>query len=235
MTAKEVLSELEALGNAGTKKILTKHGAKEPFYGVKTGDLKKVQKKIKKDHILSLELFDSGVSDAMYLAGLIADKEQISKADLKKWAKGAYWYMLSEYTVPWIAADSGNGWELGLEWIESDDAKIAACGWSTLSNVASITKDEELDIKAYSQLLDRVKKELQSSPNRVRYTMNGFVIATGSYIAELTEKAMETADAIGLVSCEMGQTSCKVPAAAAYIQKIVDKGRVGKKKRMARC
>jgi 3-methyladenine DNA glycosylase AlkD len=84
MTAKEVLSELEALGNAGTKKVLAKHGAKDPFYGVKTGDLKKVQKKIKKDHALFLELFDSGISDAMYLAGLIADKEQISKDNLKK-------------------------------------------------------------------------------------------------------------------------------------------------------
>ncbi|MGK0390223.1 MAG: hypothetical protein ACI94Y_002974 [Maribacter sp.] len=62
--------------------------------------------------------------------------------------------MLSEYTVPWIAADSGNGWELGLEWIEASDPKIAACGWSTLSSVASITSDEELNIKAYSELLD---------------------------------------------------------------------------------
>lgn len=235
MTTKEVLSELEALGNAGTKKILTRHGAKEPFYGVKTGDLKKIQKKIKKDHALSLELFDSGISDAMYLAGLIADKEQISKTDLKKWATGAYWYLLSEYTVPWIAADSGNGWELGLEWIESSDSKIAACGWSTLSSVASITKDEELEVKAYSKLLDRVKKELQSSPNRVRYTMNGFIIAVGAYIEELTEKAMATADAVGLVSCEMGETACKVPAARPYIQKIIDKGRIGKKKKMARC
>jgi ElaB/YqjD/DUF883 family membrane-anchored ribosome-binding protein len=122
-----------------------------------------------------------------------------------------------------------------LEWIESSDPKIATCDWSTLSSVASITSDEKLDIKAYSELLDRVKRELQSSPNRVRYTMNGFVIATGSFIAELTEKAIKTADAIGLVSCEMGQTSCKVPAARLYIEKIADKGRIGKKKKMARC
>ncbi|MGK0390224.1 MAG: hypothetical protein ACI94Y_002975 [Maribacter sp.] len=48
--------------------------------------------------------------------------------------------------------------------------------------------------------------------------MNGFIIAIGAYIAELTGKAMKTADAIGLVSCEMGETACKVPTARPYTQ-----------------
>jgi len=235
MTVKEVLTELEALGNPGTKKILTKHGAEEPFFGVKTGDLKKVQKKIKKNHELSLGLYESGNSDAMYLAGLVADEKTISKADLNQWVKGAYWYMLSEYTVAWIAAESNHAWDLATEWIESENPKIASCGWSTLSSFASITVDEDLDIEAYSQLLDKVAKELQSAPNRVRYTMNGFVIATGAYISSLTEKALETADKVGLVSCEMGETACKVPVARPYIQKIIDMGTVGKIRKKARC
>lgn len=233
MTVKEVLAELETLGNPGTKKILMKHGAKEPFFGVKTGDLKKIQKKIKKNHQLSLELYKTGNSDAMYLAGLIADEKTISKVDLNAWVKAAYWNMLSEYTVAWITAESNHAWELAMEWIDSDQANIAACGWSTLANYAALKADEDLDIDAYSQLLDRVAKDLQSSPNRVRYTMNGFVISTGGYIRSLAEKALETADKVGSVSCEMGQTACKVPAARPYIQKMMDRGI--KKKKKARC
>ena len=38
--------------------------------------------------------------------------------ELIKWANGAYWYMISEYTVPWIAGDSPYGFELGLKWID---------------------------------------------------------------------------------------------------------------------
>ena len=72
MTAKEVLEELKGYGNEGTKSIFVKHGAREPYYGVKVQDVKKIQKKIKQDHNLSLELYASGNSDAMYLAGLIA-------------------------------------------------------------------------------------------------------------------------------------------------------------------
>ena len=85
MTVEEVINEIKSMGNERTKATLMKHGAKEPFYGVKTGDLKKIQKKIKKDHQLSLDLYDTGISDAMYLAGLIADKDQITPAHLQKW------------------------------------------------------------------------------------------------------------------------------------------------------
>jgi 3-methyladenine DNA glycosylase AlkD len=235
MTKEDVLQSLENFGNPNTKKILAKHGAREPFFGVKVGDLKKLVKKIKKDHELSLELFDTGNSDAMYLAGLIADEDKITKAQLQTWIKKAYWYMLSEYTVPWITAESKYGWALAREWIESDEEMIANAGWSTLSNIISITPDEDIPVQDIEQYLRRVESEIQNAPNRVRYTMNGFVIAVGSYIESLTDTAMQVAESIGKVSVEMGGTSCKVPLATAYIKKVMDMGRIGKKRKMARC
>ena len=75
MTAKEILTELKSLGTASYKKLLmTNYGAKEPLFGVKIGDLKKIQKRIKQDYQLALDLYDTGNYDAMYLAGLIADR-----------------------------------------------------------------------------------------------------------------------------------------------------------------
>ncbi len=70
MTTKEILKELKDFGNEGTKKVFLRHGAREPFYGVKVQDLKKVVKRVKKNHELSIELYATGNSDAMYLAGL---------------------------------------------------------------------------------------------------------------------------------------------------------------------
>ena len=203
MTAADVMKELEAFGNEQTKKTLMNHGAKEPFFGVRVGDLKKILKKTKKDHELSLELYKTGNSDAMYLAGLMADEKQISKEQLQDWVKGAYWYYLSEYTVPWVASESDYGFELGLEWIESEEETIASAGWSALNNWASIRQDESLDIATYSQLLDRVAQEIHAAKNRVRYTMNGFVIGVASYIPDLTEKAKKVAEAIGKVEVLM--------------------------------
>lgn len=235
MTKNEVMLELARFGNEQTKKVLISHGAREPFFGVKVGDLKTLVKKIKVDHALALELYRTGNSDAMYLAGLIADENLVTKEELQEWAEGAYWYMLSEYTVPWLAAESRYGWELAMEWIESPDEMIASAGWSTLSNLVSLRPDEELDKNRLLALLDRVATRIHASQNRVRYTMNGFVIAAGSYVASLTDKANEVAASIGKVSVDMGGTACKVPLATAYIKKIEDKGYIGKKRKSARC
>ena len=166
---------------------------------------------------------------------VIADEKKMTKADLQRWIEQATWHMLSEYTVAWITAESRFGAELANEWIESDNEKIAAAGWSTWSNVVSIKPDNELDINELSLLLDRVQRDIHSSQNRVRYAMNGFVIAVGSYVAALTEKAFSVADNIGKVSVDMGGTSCNVPLASDYLDKILAMNKIGKKKKMARC
>ena len=56
MTAKEILSQLKEMGTESTRRILEKHGAPPNQYGVKVEDLKKIQKKEKKDYTLSLEI-----------------------------------------------------------------------------------------------------------------------------------------------------------------------------------
>jgi 3-methyladenine DNA glycosylase AlkD len=235
MTVSEVLNQLEEFGDERTKNTLMKHGAKEPFFGVKVADLKKILKKTKKNHELSLGLYATGNSDAMYLAGLMADEKQISKAQLQEWVKQAYWSYLSEYTVPWVAAETEFGVELGLEWIESSEENIAAAGWSTLAYYSAVNQDEDLDIPMYRKLLARVEKELPNAQNREKYAMNGFVISIGTNIMELTAEAQAIGERIGKVTVDMNGTACKVPYSKDYIQKAINKERIGKKRKTARC
>lgn len=235
ITLKEINGFLKKYGDPQTKKTHISHGAKEPLYGVKVGDLKKILKLTGKNHELSLQLFATGNSDAMYLAGLMADEKRITKEQLTDWVEKAYWYYLSEYAVPWVTAETDFGFELGLEWIESDKEHIASAGWATLSSFASINTDESLDLQTYSELLDYVSKKIHLSQNRVKYTMNNFVIATGCFISALCPKALRIAGEICKVTVNMNGTSCKVPLAETYIQKVIDKQRVGLKKKTARC
>jgi len=235
MTAADILTELKLLGHESYKKVMLNHGAKEPFYGVKIEDLKKIQKRIKRDYQLALDLYDTGVSDAMYLAGLIADDAKMTKKDLQHWAERAYFPLMSECTVPWVAAESEHGREMALKWIESKKENVAAAGWSTFSSLVGITADDDLDLRELKKLLARVGKTIHHQPNRVRYVMNGFVIAVGSYVKALTDSAIQTAKRIGKVSVEMNGTACKVPDAIAYIQKVADRRGIGKKRATAKC
>lgn len=235
MTVKEILGELEKCGEEKTKRSYIAQGAKEPLFGVKVQDLKKILKKTKKNHNLSLELYATGNYDAMYLAGLMADETQISKEQLEQWVGEAYFSYLSEYTVPWVTAETEFGFELGLKWIQSDIETTAAAGWGTLSYFAMLYEDDKLDIPKYINLLEAVESEIHQAKNRVRYAMNGFVISVGTSILALTEKSKEVAKIIGKVTVDVGGTACKVPLAADYIEKVVVRGKLGAKRKTARC
>src|SRR5882724_9338113 len=120
MTAQEILAEIKPLGRDSYRNVLFNHGIPEPCYGVKIEELKKIQKRVKMDYRLALELYDTGIYDAMYLAGLIADDAQMTQKDLQRWAEKAFGPLASS-TVPWVAAGSPHGRELALKWIESKD------------------------------------------------------------------------------------------------------------------
>ena len=235
MTAQQIMDELKKKGSETIKRIYLNHGTKEPLFGVKVADLKIIQKKVKKDHQLAMDLYATGNYDAMYLAGLIADESKMSKKDIHGWAEKAKNSGISEYTVAWVAAESAYGWELGLEWIDSAKENIASAGWNTLSGVIAMKPDNELDIETIKKLLQRVQKEIHTAPNRVRYTMNGFVIGVGCSVKELSALASETGKKIGDVTVDMGNTACKIPFSPDYINKAKEKGYLGKKKKTVKC
>lgn len=235
MNVDEVLAELRPLGKDSYRKVLLRHGVREPVLGVSIADLKKIHKRVKTDHALAIALYDTGIYDAMYLAGLVADPDRMTEKDLRRWLDKATSSPLCGYTVPWVAAESPRGWDVALKWIDSARPREAAAGWATLAGIVSVRDDAELDLAALKKLLRRVEKSIHEQPDEVRYQMNSFVIAVGSYVGPLTELAIQTGERIGMVSVDMGDTACKVPSAPQYIREVQQRGTVGKKRKTVRC
>ncbi|MGJ7911299.1 DNA alkylation repair protein [Neobacillus sp. LXY-1] len=235
MTLIEIMTKLEELGTEQTRKTFMNHGAKGSLFGVKVGDLKKLVKHVKKDQELALALFETGNHDAMYLAGLSVNPKLMNKETLQNWVKQANWYMLAEYTVASVTAESPFALELAREWMKSEEEMIAVSGWSTYSNYLSITPDEQLDIAEIQQLLHQVEATIHEEKNRVRYVMNIFVICVGTYVMELHAEAKRVASAIGKVHVDIGRTACKVPLATDYIKKIEDRDKIGVKRKTCIC
>jgi 3-methyladenine DNA glycosylase AlkD len=235
MTPAEIVDELRPLGAASYRKVLFNHGVKEPVFGVKIESLKKIVKRVGKDHALALGLSATGIYDAQYLAGLIADETKMTGKDLRRWLATANCPTLCGTAVAWVAAESPHGRDLALELIESNDETAARTGWATLAALVGVRDDADLDMLELKRLLGRVGKTIHDQPDRVRYAMNAFVIAVGTYVAALTDLATRTGEKIGPVTVDMGDTACKVPFAPDYIRKVVQRGTVGKKRKSARC
>ena len=66
MTVPEILKAMKPLGRESYKRVLFhNYGVKEPCFGVPISELKKFQKRIKKDYQLALALYATGHYDAI--------------------------------------------------------------------------------------------------------------------------------------------------------------------------
>lgn len=231
----ETMAALEAMGTEQTRKTFRRHGAPENQFGVKIGDMKTLLKGRKGDQELALALYDTGNSDAQYFAGLLANPKKLSAETLQHWAETALWHMQAEYTVAWNAAESPHGWTLGLRWINDDRELVASAGWATLACWVQLVPDDQLDLDALRGLLDSIPGRMAGAKNRVRYTMNGFVIAVAGGVGQLVKEAEAVAKRLGKVEVDVGDTDCKIPLATEYIAKLVNGGHVGRKRKTVKC
>ncbi|HXJ91939.1 MAG TPA: DNA alkylation repair protein [Terriglobia bacterium] len=236
-SVESVMASLKKKGSEKTRAIYARHGLPaDRALGVSMADLKVIAKTIKGQQTLACQLYETGIVDAMYLAGIVADGSKMAKRELQAWAEGAAGMpMISEYTVPWVTVESAYARDLAMEWVKSKREHLASSGWCTYSGLAATRTDDALDLDEIASLLRTVVKEIGKAPNRARYTMNGFVIAVGTYVKPLLDQAKGAANEIGAVSVDMGDTACQVPLATALIAKVEAAGRVGKKKKTIRC
>ena len=236
-TAASVLATLRSKGSEKTQVTYARHGmALDRTYGVSTADMKLIEKTIRGQQGLAYELYDSGMMEAMYLAGMVADGSRMTEARLHTWAKGADGLsMIANYTVPWVTTEHPLGSKLAVEWIHSKKEFLASSGWSTYSGLVMTREDKDLDLAEIEGLLGFVAKTVHASENRARSAMNSFVIAVGSYVAALAVEAKATALKIGNVSVDVGDTACKIPVALESIDKAEKAGKSGKKRKTIRC
>ena len=235
MDSETVMNELEALGKERTKKSYLSNGAREPLFGVATGAMKPIAKKIKTDQALADELYATGNYDAMYFAGIIADPKAMTEADFERWMDGAYFYMLSDYVVAVTLSESDIAQDVADKWIASGDELRMSAGWSCYCWLLGNRKDNEFSKDKISKMLELAKSTIHEAPERTKASMNNFIYTVGISYIPLSEKAVETAKQTGTVELKREGKKSSFLNAYESIQKDLDKGRLGFKRKYVRC
>ena len=230
-----VMQELESLGKERTKKIYISNGAHEPLFGVATGVMKPISKKIKISQHLAEELYATGNYDAMYFAGIIADPNAMTMSDYDRWMDAAYFYMLSDFVVAVTLSESDIAQEVADKWIASGEELRMSAGWSCYCWLLGNRKDVEFSESKMSNMLDLAKNTIHGSPERAKSAMNNFLYTVGISYLPLHEKAVETAKEIGIVEVKRDKKKSSFLNAYESIQKEVDKGKLGFKRKHVRC
>ena len=228
MTAKAILSELEALGSAQTCKIYKRHGIGEDQYGVSYANLKTLKKKIKVDHDAARQLWATGNHDARILATMIADPKQADESLLDAWADDLNNYVVTDAFAGFAGKTAFIRQKMEA-WTRSDDEWKGQAGWNLLSSLT--TRGDALPDDFFEPYLAIIARDIHTRKNRVRYAMNTALISIGMRSDALEQSAVAVAEQTGTVDVDHGETGCKTPDAASYIRKSRERmrARAGKK------
>ncbi len=217
MKAQEILATLKKLGKPQTAAIYKHHGSGDNVFGVLTPEIAKLQKKIKVDHALAMELWKTGNAEARVLALQVADPEKLTRADADGLVKDGPVRFIGCY-LSGLLARSPIAEETMRAWMKSPAEFPREMGYGLLGVRLKDDPGSISDADA-EKVLATIEKEIHRSPNWARYAMNGALISIGVFKPALRKKAIEAAKRIGKVEVDHGETNCKTPDAVPYIEK----------------
>ena len=234
MNLHDVMTGLESLGNERTKKQYLSRGAKEPLFGVATGAMNPLFKKVKINQPLAEELYATGNYDAMYFAGMIADPRVMTEADFDRWMQGAYFPMLSDYVVAVTLAESDLAMNVANRWIKSGDELYVSAGYACYQWLLGWRPDSYFEADKLRVILDEAVASIESQTGHMRKVINDFIAAVGVSFMPLHDEAVAAAAGLNKYQAENPNT-CAPFAASLVIQKAKNQGRLGFKRRAVRC
>lgn len=211
------MAALEAKGSQQTRRTYLRHGASEPLFGVKFGDLRPLAKRIGTDHALAEQLWASGNADAQLLACMVADPSAISEVELDAWLDDIETYFLVDIFVAEMASKTPGQQARAERWIASERDRTAQAGWD-LMNLVALSEEAVSDDYLRAQL-DRIAERIESYGNWTRRSASNAITGIGLRNDELEAAARRTAAAMGPIEFDPGATSCVMPDPIAYLEK----------------
>ncbi len=217
MNINEVMQELQNMGTEQNRKIYKRHGAGDNQFGVSFANFKLLKKKIKLDHDLAIQLWETENTDARIFSTMIIDHTRIEEETIDTWIKEIDYYGLLDQFIYNVVAKSQYADKKLKQWLNSEDEWIGRGAWDIVIHKAMNDKDIEDDY--FEELLIKIKENIHQSKNRKKESMNNALITIGLRNEALEKKAIEVAEVIGKVQIDHGDTSCKTPSAVEYINK----------------
>ena len=217
---KEILAQLESLGDAARRAHNVKAGAPDNQFGVKLGDIRAIAKKIKTDHQLALDLWGTGNVEAQLLATLIIKPTSLSANDVDKLTRSTTCAQVADWLNSYVVAEHPDKEALREKWMKAKDRWAARAGWNfTASRINKGTADG-LDLTA---LLDRIEKEMPKAAPEVQWTMNNTLAAIGIHHAKLRKRVLDIGEKIGLYQDWPQSKGCIIPYVPVWVEAMVNR------------
>lgn len=210
----EVMAELAGLEDPKARVVNEKHG---DDHGVNLGKLRAVAKRLKTQHELARQLWDTNDTPARLLAVLICRPKAFDREELDVMLREARTPKVHDWLVNYVVKKNPHSEELRLAWFADPDPVVASAGWALTTE--RVAKDPGgLDLAG---LLDVIEAEMKDAPDRLQWAMNHCLAQIGIEHAEHRTRAIDLGERLEVLKDYPTPPNCTSPFAPVWITEMV--------------
>jgi 3-methyladenine DNA glycosylase AlkD len=215
-TVAEVMAELAELEDPKIREVNAKHG---DDHGVNLSKLRALAKRLKTQHELARELWETDDTAARLLAVLICRPKAFERDELDTMLRQARTPKVHDWLVNYVVKKNPHSEELRLAWSADPDPAVASAGWAlTTERVAK--KPEGLDLPG---LLDVIEAEMKDAPDRLQWALNHCLAQIGIEHAEHRARAINIGERLAVLKDYPTPPDCTSPFAPIWITEMVSR------------
>lgn len=195
MRVDEVIKELKKYSNPKYREAMAKFGIKsDKALGVRIPVLRKLAKKIGKNHDLAQKLWDTEIHEARILATMIDDPKLVTEKQMNKWVKDFNSWDLCDQCCVNLFNKTEFIHKKILDWTKDDREFVKRAGFVLITTSASHNRKwSDKDFERYFPLIER---ESDDERNFVKKSVSWALRGIGKRNKTLNKKAIDLAKKI---------------------------------------
>ncbi|MBN1458494.1 MAG: DNA alkylation repair protein [Armatimonadetes bacterium] len=195
MTYRQLLQTLKSYYQPENIEGMARFGiVAKKAYGVPGPALRKLAKKIGKDHDLAQRLWASGIHDARLLAALVDEPAQVTEEQMEAWAADFDNWAVCDGVCLHLFDRTPFAHEKAIEWAGRKEEFVKRAGFALMACLA--VHDKQAADAAFARFLPTIERESDDDRNFVKKAVNWALRQIGKRNLALNKKAIRTAQQI---------------------------------------
>jgi 3-methyladenine DNA glycosylase AlkD len=215
-TVSELMAELAELEDPKIREVNARHG---DDHAVNLTKLRAIAKRLRTQHELAGELWETGDSAARLLAILVSRPKAYSLDELDTMLRQARVPKVQDWLINYIAKKNPHADELRVMWFDDADPVVASAGWD-LTSERVVKNPEGLDLAG---LLDIIEARMKDAPERLQWAMNTCLARIGIEHPVYRARALDIGNRLKVLEDYPTSPGCTSPFAPIWITEMVNR------------
>lgn len=197
-TLDEVLNKLNEKAKSDQLEGMARFGiVGDQRMGVSVPDMRKMAKDIGKDHQLALDLWETGIPEAMIVAGMVAEPDKLTEEQMEDWVVDINSWDICDQVCMNLFEKSPYAEQKIFEWSAREEEFVKRTAYALIACLA--WHDKDASDQAFTKYFPVIKNGSTDDRNFVKKAVNWALRNIGKRNIELNQAAIQVAREIQAV------------------------------------